>query len=40
MNTQKIWDYIYLNFIYDLLEDEQRWWFEDFKGFIENLNYE
>lgn len=37
-NIQKIWDYIFFNFLSELSEEEQKWWLEDFKGFIENLN--
>lgn len=38
MNTQKIWYYIYINFLSNLPKNEQEWWAEDFKGFIENID--
>lgn len=37
-HIQKIGDYIYINFLSTLSEDEQKWWMEDFKGFVENLD--
>ena len=38
MNIQKIWEYISINFLSNLPPEEQKWWAEDFKGFVENLD--
>lgn len=40
MDIQKIWEYIYTNFLSELPPKEQQWWAEDFKDFIENLDNE
>lgn len=40
MNIQEIWNYIYINFLSNLPQEQQNWWAEDFKEFIEDLDNE